>query len=96
MTCAEVNEIFRNWCRSSCAEVHPCRSSIARYNLHVMQNTCSLIDYCNSQYVCLGGRLISINLLTALSIYEHLLKFDLAKKCMIVEELIMAEEQTKS
>ena len=31
ITCAEVNEIFRNWCRSSCAEVHPCRSSIARF-----------------------------------------------------------------
>jgi len=30
ITCAEVNEIFRNLCRSSCAEVHPCRSSLAR------------------------------------------------------------------
>ena len=28
--CAEVNEIFRNLCRSSCAEVHPCRSSVTR------------------------------------------------------------------
>ena len=28
ITCAEVNEIFQNLCRSSCAEVHPCRSSI--------------------------------------------------------------------
>ena len=38
----------------------------------------------------------SPNMLTALNIYAHLLKLDLAKKCMIVEELIMAEEQTKS
>ena len=27
---AEVNEIVRDLCRSSCAEVHPCRSSITR------------------------------------------------------------------
>ena len=57
---------------------------LAVYKL--MQNTCSLFGYCNS----------SPNMLTALNIYAHLLKLDLAKKCMIVEELIMAEEQTKS
>ena len=28
--CAEVNEIFRNLCRNSCVEVHPCRSSVTR------------------------------------------------------------------
>ena len=30
LICVEVNEIFRNLCRSSCAKVHPCRSSITR------------------------------------------------------------------
>ena len=29
-TYAEVNEVFRNLCRSSCAEVHLCRSSFIR------------------------------------------------------------------
>jgi len=28
LICAEVKEIFRNLCRSFCAEVHPCRSSV--------------------------------------------------------------------
>ena len=31
MTCAEVNEIFLNMCRSSCAKVHPCRISVTQY-----------------------------------------------------------------
>ena len=33
LICAEVNENFRNLCRSSCAQVHPCRSSVTRYDL---------------------------------------------------------------
>ena len=36
MTCAEVNEIFRNLCRSSCDESHPCRSSITRKSCFLM------------------------------------------------------------
>ena len=30
LICAEVDEIFQNLCRCSCAEVHPCRSPFTR------------------------------------------------------------------
>ena len=34
LICAEVSEIFKNLCRISCAEVHPCQSSFTRFNLN--------------------------------------------------------------
>jgi len=39
LVCAEVNEISQNLCRSSCAEVKPCRSSITRSISGLFDNT---------------------------------------------------------